>query len=91
MAEKSQQELLQIDYSPPRRDWTDPSVDFGARRGTWSYAATKRDLDYMGFPNGRTWTPTDADWKLPGNWKEIIGGSEATSFAPFGEPKRMEQ
>jgi Fe-S oxidoreductase len=72
MAEKSQQELLKIDYKPPRRDWMDPSVDFAARRGTWSYAALKRDLDYMHFPNGRPWSPTDADWKLPENWKEII-------------------
>jgi Fe-S oxidoreductase len=26
----------------------------------------------MGFPNPRVWSPLDADWKLPENWKEII-------------------
>ena len=26
----------------------------------------------MGFPNPREWSPTDADWKLPENWKQII-------------------
>jgi Fe-S oxidoreductase len=26
----------------------------------------------MGFPYPRKWDPTEEDWKLPGNWKEII-------------------
>ncbi len=72
MAEKSPQELLQIDYRPPRRDWMDPSIDFEARRGTWSYPAAPKNLEYLGFPNPREWSPTDEDWKLPENWKEII-------------------
>ncbi len=72
MAEKSPQELLQIDYRPPRRDWMDPSIDFEARRGTWSYPAAPKNLEYLGFPNPREWSPTDEDWKLPDNWQEII-------------------
>jgi len=72
MAEKSAQELLQIEYKPPKRDWMDPSVDFQARRGNWSYPAAGKNLKYLGFPNPRDWSPTDEDWKLPENWQKII-------------------
>ena len=72
MAEKSPQELLKIDYRPPRRDWMDPSIDFEARKGTWSYPAAPKNLEYLGFPNPREWSPTDEDWMLPPNWREII-------------------
>ncbi|GAB4371286.1 MAG: (Fe-S)-binding protein [Acidobacteriota bacterium] len=72
MTDKTPDQLLDIDYRPPRRDWTDPSIDFEARRGTWSYPAAPKNLEYLGFPNPRQWSPTDDDWKLPENWREII-------------------
>ncbi len=72
MAEKSPQELIQVDLAPPQRDWMDPSVDFESTRGTWSYPGAAKNLQYMGFPNAREWSPTDDDWKLPENWREII-------------------
>jgi len=72
MSEKTPQELIQISLDPPRRDWMDPSVDFEARRGTWSYPGAAKNLKYMGFANPREWSPTDDDWQLPENWKEII-------------------
>jgi Fe-S oxidoreductase len=72
MAEKSPQELIQIDLDPPRRDWRNPSVDFESKRGTWSYPAAGKNIEYMGFANPREWSPTDADWKLPENWRQII-------------------
>jgi Fe-S oxidoreductase len=72
MAEKSPQELIQIDLDPPRRKWMDPSVDFEDRRGTWSYPAAAKNIEYMHFANPREWSPTDDDWKLPENWQQII-------------------
>jgi len=72
MAEKTPEELLRIDYAPPARSWRDPSIDFEARRGSWSYPGAAKNLAYMGFPNPREWSPTDADWKLPDDWQEII-------------------
>jgi Fe-S oxidoreductase len=72
MAEKTQQELLQFTYKPPKRDWMDPSIDWEARRGSWSYPGGAKSLKYMGFPNAREWSPTDEDWKLPDNWQQII-------------------
>jgi len=48
----------------------DTPVEF--RKGTWSYTAKKKSLDVVGAPYGRDWVPTDDDWQLPDNWKEII-------------------
>ncbi|MBD3382072.1 MAG: (Fe-S)-binding protein [candidate division Zixibacteria bacterium] len=59
-----------IDYKPKQKDWFDPRVEF--RRGTWNYAAPPDNLKYLDLPNPRKWSPTDEDWKLPDNWKEII-------------------
>jgi Fe-S oxidoreductase len=70
--EKSPEELLQIDYEPPKRDWMDPTVDFEARRGSWSYPGAAKNLTYLGLPNAREWSPADEDWKLPDNWQQII-------------------
>jgi len=69
---KSPQELLQIGYKPPKRDWMDPSIDFKARKGSWSYPGAAKNLTYLGMPNAREWSPTDDDWKLPENWQQII-------------------
>ena len=72
MAEKSPQELIQIDLDPPNKNWMDPSVDFENRRGTWSYPGGEKSIEYMNFANPREWSPTDDDWKLPENWQQII-------------------
>jgi len=72
MAEKSPQELIQIDLNPPRKNWMDPYVDFESRRGTWSYPGGEKSIEYMHFANPREWSPTDEDWKLPENWQQII-------------------
>ena len=66
----NQEELIQIDHHPSGSSWMDTPVDF--RPGTWIYPAKARHLEYLGFPNPRQWSPTEEDWKLPENWKEII-------------------
>jgi len=64
------EELLQIEYQPPRKDWRDPSVEF--RKGVFCYSAAPKNLEYLGLPNPRKWQPYDQDWKLPPNWQQII-------------------
>jgi len=64
------EELIKIRYKMPETDWMDTPTVF--RPGTWSYAAAPKNLSYLGLPNPRVWQPTDEDWKLPENWKEII-------------------
>ena len=59
-----------IDYKPKKKNWFDPTVEF--RRGTWNYSAPPENHEYLGLPNPRKWMPSDEDWKLPENWKEII-------------------
>ncbi len=72
MAEKipKPEQLAQVDYRPPRKDWRDPTVGF--RRGVFCYSAARKNLEYLGLPNPRKWSPVDQDWKLPPNWKQII-------------------
>jgi Fe-S oxidoreductase len=62
--------LAAVDYTPPRRPWLDPAVEF--RRGMYSHAAPRKSVESLGLPNPRDWQPGDADWKLPANWKQII-------------------
>ncbi len=83
MLDKSPEELLDIDWTPPARDWMDPHVDFEARRGTWSYPAAPKNLEYLGFPNPREWSPTDEDWQLPENWKETVLAGMRERLAKF--------
>jgi Fe-S oxidoreductase len=72
MTAKSPDELSRVSYEPPPQDWLDPAVDFTARKGSWSYPGTAKSLTALGLPNPRAWSPTDADWKLPENWEQII-------------------
>jgi len=65
-------ELIPLDLVPPKGDWRDPTIDFDARRGTWSYPGAAKNLVYMGFPNPRAWSPTDGDWQLPADWKRTV-------------------
>ena len=70
--DKTRDQLLHGEWVPAAADWLDPALDFEARRGSWCYPAAAKNLKYLGFPNPRDWSPTDADWKLPANWKETL-------------------
>ncbi|MFH1530635.1 MAG: sulfate reduction electron transfer complex DsrMKJOP subunit DsrK [Pseudomonadota bacterium] len=63
-------EILNIDFQPPQTDWMDIPADL--RPGTWIYPGKPKHLEYLDLPNPRAWNPTDDDWQLPDNWKEII-------------------
>ena len=56
--------------SMPAAHWMDTPVDF--RPGTWLFPGKAESLVAVDLPNPRKWSPEDADWKLPPNWKEII-------------------
>ena len=63
-------ELLKVDFCPPKTPWMETPTEF--RPGSWIYPTKPKHLEYLGMPNPREWSPTDEDWKLPSNWKEII-------------------
>ena len=67
------EEIARIDYSPPSEHWTDPKIDFEAKRGNWCYSGVHKSLEYLDLPVPKTkFAPNDQDWGLPENWKEII-------------------
>jgi Fe-S oxidoreductase len=68
--EVSKEKPLTIDYTPPPKSWMEPAVEF--RKGTYGYPAAPKHEKYLDLPNPGVWQPTDKDWKLPENWKEII-------------------
>ena len=70
MAEPRREERVQIDYAPPERSWLDPQTEF--RKGVYCNGALPKSLQPLGMPNPREWKPSDAGWKLPSNWREII-------------------
>jgi len=65
------EELVKIDHRPPVfKGWMDTPIEI--RQGIACYAGKPKNLEYLGLPNPREWSPMDEDWKLPENWKEII-------------------
>jgi Fe-S oxidoreductase len=70
MAKVPKPNELVINHQPPKTEWMDTPVQF--RPGTWCYGAKVKNMEAVDLPNPREWSPIDEDWKLPGNWKEII-------------------
>jgi Fe-S oxidoreductase len=62
--------LAQINYSPPLSGWLDTPVEF--REGIYCHGGKPQNLQVLGLPNPREWKPSDPDWKLPKEWKEIV-------------------
>ncbi|MCU0725434.1 MAG: (Fe-S)-binding protein, partial [Planctomycetes bacterium] len=63
-------ELAKVDYAPPKRGWMDTPPSF--RKGNWLYPSAPKHPEYLGEPHPHVWSPAEADWKLPENWKEIL-------------------
>ena len=64
------EELRKVSFQPPAKGWMETPSEF--KPGTWCHSAAPKNLKALGLPNPREWHPSDADWKLPENWKEII-------------------
>jgi len=64
------EELMQVDYTPPKTGWMKTPVVF--RPGNWCHSALPKNLRYLDLPNPRQWQPSDEDWKLPSDWKDVI-------------------
>jgi len=63
-------ELAKVRLQPPPKGWMETPAAF--RPGTWCHSAGAKNLKTLDLPNPREWQPSDADWKLPPDWKEII-------------------
>ena len=62
--------MSDIDRTPPQTDWMDTPVNI--RKGMYCYAANPKSVEYTHLPFPHQWNPTDEDWKIPENWKEIL-------------------
>ncbi|MDL2286141.1 (Fe-S)-binding protein [Desulfococcaceae bacterium OttesenSCG-928-F15] len=64
------EELIRINREPGNKFWMDVPPDLSD--GRFCYPSKPKNLEYLGFPNPRDWSPADEDWKLPANWQQII-------------------
>ena len=65
------EELAKIDHRPPLwKGWMYTPAEI--KQGIACYGSKAKNLEYVGMPNPREWSPFDEDWKLPENWKEIV-------------------
>lgn len=67
---KADQLAKSLDHTPPKTDWMDIPVNI--REGIYCYGGKPKNLEVVGLPNPREWNPTEEDWKLPSDWKEIF-------------------
>jgi Fe-S oxidoreductase len=65
-----QEDLLKVNHEPPKTAWMDTPVDL--RPGSFIYPGKAKNLKILDLPNPRDWAVTDADWKLPANWKQTV-------------------
>lgn len=67
---KKPEELVQVDFKPPKKKWSDPSVEF--KMGNYNFSALPSNLDYLDLYNPGKWYAPEEKWPVPENWKEII-------------------
>ncbi len=67
---KKPEELARIDYKPPKKSWTDPTVEF--RKGNFNYGSNADSMKYLDMPHVRAFDPREEEWNLPENWKQIV-------------------
>jgi Fe-S oxidoreductase len=64
------EDLLSVDWHPPKTGWMETPVDF--RHGTYIYPGKVKNLKVLDLPNPRDWSVTDDDWQLPDGWKQTV-------------------
>ena len=65
------EETAKIDHSPPlMKGWMDTPVEI--KPGIFCYGGKPKNVEAVGMPYPKDWSPTDDDWQLPDDWKEII-------------------
>jgi Fe-S oxidoreductase len=70
MAKMPKPEQLSKNNLQPRKHWLDVPVEF--KQGMYCHGAKGKDLKILELPNARDWSPGEADWKLPEDWKQTV-------------------
>ncbi|MDR1321752.1 MAG: (Fe-S)-binding protein [Gracilibacteraceae bacterium] len=63
-------ELTQYSLGTAPAPWRETKAEL--RPGMYCYGAKGKNLETVGMPNARDWSPAEEDWKLPEDWREII-------------------
>jgi Fe-S oxidoreductase len=65
------EQTARIDHNPPLMEgWLNKPVEI--REGIFCYGSKPKNLEAVGMPFPKEWNPSDEDWKLPENWKDIF-------------------
>ncbi len=65
------EDTARIDHQPPvMKGWMNEPVEI--KPGIYCYGSKPKNLETVDMPFPKEWNPTDDDWQLPENWKEII-------------------
>ncbi len=65
------EETSQIEHKPPIwKGWMREPAEL--RPGIYCYGSKPKNLDTVGMPYPKDWSPTDEDWKLPEDWQDIL-------------------
>ena len=85
MAKVPKPNELMMNHGFPETGWMDTPAVF--KPGNFSYPGKAKNLNALGLPNPREWSPLDEDWKLPSDWKQIIleGLREMTRQVPLAQ------
>jgi len=73
MAEKTPkpEEAAQIAHRPPFvKGWMSSPAEL--KEGIYCYGSKPKNLQVVGMPFPKEWSPPEEDWKLPENWREIF-------------------
>ena len=77
------EELLDVDWRPPRTPWMDTAVDF--RPGTFIYPGKAKNLKIFDLPNPREWVVTEGDYvEVSGELVEEAIGERAVAYRDGG-------
>ena len=87
---KKPEELANVDFTPPRKNWMDPSVEF--TKGTYNYGSNPKSIEYLGLPYSNDMWPIGYDGRPDTGVKARIypelplieGNKKITNFSFVG-------
>ena len=79
--EVSKEKPLKIDYTPPPKDWMEPSAEF--RKGTYGYPGASKHEKYLELPKPREGQTTEKKWKLPQQQRNALIANHKLHLLPL--------
>ena len=83
-------QLVQIEHAPPVvQGWMNAPLEI--KKGIACWGSKPKNIEYIGLPNPREWSPFDEDWKPDGNPENNPLGAEKHwgLFTVYRKAKRV--